>query len=250
MYNNKDKRSYGGAVYHPTPSAPSLDITINQNGGGGSPSPYATSRRQPPMHAPPPPPTYSSSHYSEAMWIDRFPRRENRGMFRLCLVQTLLSAVVLGGGIWCYRSTPAYCPYYSAIWTASIFLLNSVVGSLAAKIGSPNLYIAHMTLSLVSIMLCVVSAILSARNWDLVGTYQHPRIDRNSAFCLIGQHDAPRISHIFSHMDKYDFGQCLFELKVGVAVNSVQFVVSVIVAFLNMLSFFMCLRRACSCNCF
>ena len=181
------------------------------------------------MTAPPPPPTYHSDDYYEPLWIDRFVRRENRGMFRLCLVQILLSAVILGGGIWCYNDTPAYCPYYSAIWTATIFLLNSIIGTVAAKIGSLNLYVAHLILSLISIMMCLVSAGISARNWNLVGTYQHPKIDRNSAFCLIGQHDAPRISHIFSHMDKYDFGQCLFELKVGVAVNSVQFIVSLIV---------------------
>jgi len=238
------KRTYGGGVYHAAPSAPALDITINQNGT----SPYSTGVRRPPMTAPPPPPTYHSDYY-EPLWIDRFVRRENRGMFRLCLVQTMLSAVILAGGIWCYNDTPAYCPYYSAIWTASIFLLNAVVGTVAAKIGSLNLYVAHLILSLVSIMMCLVSAGISARNWNLVGTYQHPKIDRNSAFCLIGQHDAPRISHIFSHMDKYDFGQCLFELKVGVAVNSVQFVVSLIVAFLNLLSVFLCMKRTCTTCC-
>lgn len=62
----------------------------------------------------------------------------------------------------------------------------------------------------------------------LVGTYHHPRIERDEAFCLLGQHDAPRISHIFSHMDRYDFGHCLYQLKVGIAVNSVQFVVACI----------------------
>jgi hypothetical protein len=66
------------------------------------------------------------------------------------------------------------------------------------------------------------------RNWALVGTYHHPRIERDQAFCLLGEHDAARISYIFSHMDQYDFRKCLFELKIGVAVNSVQFVISAI----------------------
>jgi hypothetical protein len=248
--NQNQKRMYNGGTYHATPSAPSLDITINQNSGSNSPSPYATARR-PPLHAPPPPPTYhsNSSDYYSPLWLDRFPRKENRGMFRVCLVEILLSVVILGAGIWCYCDTPAYCPYYSAIWTASVFLLNSIVGSLAAKFGSPNLYLGHLSLSMASFILCIVSCIISWSNWELVGTYRHPKIDRNSAFCLIGQHDAARISHIFSHMDKYDFGKCLFELKVGVAVNSIQFVVSVIIAFLNIISFSLCMKRACNCNC-
>ncbi|VDO18708.1 unnamed protein product [Heligmosomoides polygyrus] len=240
--------------YTPAPTAPSMEITINQvrgfsgsrhccntntdfqNGAGAAPtkSPYGPTpapRGRPaisaPQMPPPPPPSYGYSHPAyNPMWFDRFPRRENRGMFRLCLVELMLAVVILGGGIWCYRDTSDYCPYYSAIWTSVVYVLNSLVGSAAAKIGTVNLYMAHLVLSLVAVMMCLVSGGLSARNWALVGTYHHPRIDRDEAFCLLGTHDATRISYIFSHMDKYDFAKCLWQLKVGVAVNSVQFVVA------------------------
>uniref|UniRef100_A0A914E8G4 MARVEL domain-containing protein n=1 Tax=Acrobeloides nanus TaxID=290746 RepID=A0A914E8G4_9BILA len=245
--NAKNQRTYGGQVYHPAPTAPKVEVIINQNPASPA-SPYApppslsNSSRRPPGYAPPPPPTYHSntdSIYSEPMWFDRFPRRENRGMFRLCLVQTLLALVILGGGIWCYRDTSDYCPYYSAIWTSAVYLINAIVGSAASKIGSLNLYLAHLVLSMLSIMMCFVSGGLSARNWALVGTYHHPTIARDSAFCLLGEHDASRISYIFSHMDQYDFKHCLFQLKVGVAVNSVQFVIAAIEALLNGLSVFL-----------
>ncbi|TKR67891.1 hypothetical protein L596_023969 [Steinernema carpocapsae] len=202
-------------------------------------------RASPPSHPPPPPPSYSQPEYNP-MWLDRFPRRENRGMFRLCLVEAMLAMVIMGGGIWCYRDTPDYCPYYSAIWTSFFYLLNSAVGSAAAKMGSMRLYLAHLVLSMISIMMCLVSGGLSARNWAYVGTYSHPKIAREHAFCLLGQHDPARISYIFKHADQYDFGKCLFELKVGVAVNSVQFVVAAIEVFLNFLSVILCMKRTCA----
>ncbi|CAD6188521.1 unnamed protein product [Caenorhabditis auriculariae] len=242
---------YGGGYrygYAPAPSTPSMEITINQNGsnsgsyGGSSRLPPI---RPPPTAPPPPPPEYCVPDHPafNPMWIDRFPRRENRGMFRLALVELLLAVVILGGGIWCYRDTSDYCPYYSAIWTSAIYVINALVGSAAAKIGTINLYMAHLTLSLVSIMMCFISGGLSARNWALVGTYHHPRIERDEAFCLLGQHDTGRISYIFSHMNKYDFANCLWQLKVGVAVNSVQFVIAAIEILLNALSAILCMKK-------
>ncbi|CAB3401254.1 unnamed protein product [Caenorhabditis bovis] len=238
-----------GYAYAPAPAVPSMEITINQNGSGHSANaPYNSSlprRSAPPSAPPPPPPSYVPEQFNP-MWFDKFPRRENRGMFRLCLVELMLAVVILGGGIWCYRDTSDYCPYYSAIWTSSVYVINALVGSAAAKIGSINLYMAHLTLSLVSVMMCLISGGLSARNWALVGTYHHPRIDRDEAFCLLGTHDTSRISYIFSHMDKYDFAQCLWQLKVGVAVNSVQFVIAALEVLLNVLSAILCMKRACT----
>uniref|UniRef100_A0A914RL91 MARVEL domain-containing protein n=1 Tax=Parascaris equorum TaxID=6256 RepID=A0A914RL91_PAREQ len=232
--NMKNKLMASRAGYIPAPTAPKLEVTINQN-CGDTVSNYSGSRSpsRPPLGPPPPPPTgceyaQPTAPVYNPLWIDRFPRRENKGMYRVALVEAMLAVVILGGGIWCYSDTPDYCPYYSAIWTSVVYLMNAVVGSFAAKVGSINLYMAHLVLSLISIMMCAVSGILSARNWALVGTYQHPKINRNQAFCLLGEHDAPRLSYIFSQMDQYDFKACLFELKVGVAVNSVQFVIACI----------------------
>jgi hypothetical protein len=59
----------------------------------------------------------------------------------------------------------------------------------------------------------------SCSNWHLIGTYKPPQWARGRqlinpkadeeqmyrAFCLLGEHDAPRISYIYSHMDAYDF---------------------------------------------
>ncbi|VDK45908.1 unnamed protein product [Anisakis simplex] len=217
---NKLAASRGGYTLAPT-SAPKLEVTINQNCADNL-STYSDLKApiRPPT-SPPPPPPISCSEYAQPTapmynpsWIDKFPRRENKGMFRVALVEALLAVVILAGGIWCYCDTPAYCPYYSAIWTSSVYLLNAIVGSIAAKYGSINLYMAHLVLSLISIMVCAVSGLLSARNWTLIGTYQHPKINRNQAFCLLGEHDAPRLSYIFSQMDQYDFKACLFELKI------------------------------------
>ncbi|GMS87386.1 hypothetical protein PENTCL1PPCAC_9561, partial [Pristionchus entomophagus] len=263
------KNDYNRYGYAPAPSAPTLEININQNNPSSSVSPAfaaANARRAPSVPPPPPPcggdyaqlqdcrdmhapaaptllciplPSYNP------MWFDRFPRRENRGMFRLCLVEFMLGLVIFAGGVWCARDTADYCPLHSAIWTSSVYLLNAVVGSIAAKSGNPNMYLAHLVLSLISCMMCAVSGILSARNWTLVGTYHHPQVSRDEAFCLLGEHDPSRISYIFSHMDRYDFSKCLWQLKVGVAVNSIQFVIAALEIFLNFLSAILCLKRTC-----
>ncbi|CEF67690.1 CD20-like family-containing protein [Strongyloides ratti] len=251
--------------YQPAPTtASSLSVTINQNNAPTNESPpYISSpiahptggpKKIPRPNVPPPiapsaPPDYDNDGYqfnSNPMWLDRFVRRENRGMFRLCLFEAMLALVIFGGGIWCARDTPDYCPYYSPIWTSIFYIINAIVGSIAAKRGSLKLYMSHLTLSMIALAMCIVSGIISAKNWVAVGTYTHPKISRNHAFCLIGQHDASRISYIFSHMDKYDFSGCLFSLKVGIAVNSTQFVVAAIEAFLNMLSVMLCMKRTCS----
>lgn len=122
-------RMYNGNVYQPAPTMPSLEININQHNPIPV-SPYHVSnvsqqsqsspptKRNPPSSAPPPVPspphptapprsqTYSNTYNyvtSDAggFFIDKFPKRENRGMFRLCLIECLLAAFVLGGGIWC-----------------------------------------------------------------------------------------------------------------------------------------------------
>lgn len=66
------------------------------------------------------------------------------------------------------------------------------------------------------------------RNWTLIGTYQHPVIGRDEAFCLTGEHDVSRLQYILKNLHRYDFKRCLYQLKVGVAINSIQFVVACI----------------------
>jgi hypothetical protein len=263
------QRLYNGNVYHPAPAMPKLEISINQHNPSPiispyqvsnvqSPSPPSTiSKRNPPTVSPPPipnapprNPNYTSTYNyvrSDAggFFIDKFPKRENRGMFRLCLIEFLLALFVFFGGVWCFRENALYCPYYSAIWTGMIFLLNSIVGSIASKMGTHNLYIAHLVLSVASVILCIIGCILSARNWMLIGTYRHPTVGPYDSFCVIDQHDSHRISYIFSHQDKYNFRQCLWMLKAGLATNSVQFVVTAVLAILNLVSAAFCLRRTC-----
>uniref|UniRef100_A0AC35TM54 MARVEL domain-containing protein n=1 Tax=Rhabditophanes sp. KR3021 TaxID=114890 RepID=A0AC35TM54_9BILA len=243
------------AAYAPMPA---MNININQNNGVTSPVLSENGGKVPRPSCPPPsapsihsaPPQYDDDdcyqHGSNPMWLDKFVRRENRGMFRLCLVEFLLAGVIFGLGIWCASDTPEYCPYYSAIWTSIFYIANAVVGSVAAKRGSLKLYMAHLVLSMIALAMCIISGIISARNWTAVGYYSHPKVGRNHAFCLLGQHDASRISYIFSHMDQYDFGGCLLHLKIGIAVNSTQFVFAGLEAFLNILSVLLCMKRTCS----
>lgn len=65
------------------------------------------------------------------------------------------------------------------------------------------------------------------------------------SFCVIGYHDANRISYIFSHLDKYNFRECLWSLKAGLTTNGVQFCITAVLAFLEIFSVAFCLRRTC-----
>uniref|UniRef100_A0A183D6G6 DUF4116 domain-containing protein n=1 Tax=Gongylonema pulchrum TaxID=637853 RepID=A0A183D6G6_9BILA len=136
--------------------------------------------------------------------------------------------LLLGAGIWCLLETSDYCPYYSALWTSAVLLVNAVLGVAAARRGTVNLFVAHLVLSLISLMLCAAAAAISARNWLLIGTYEHPRIKRNEAFCVVGEHDAARLQYMFSQLNRYDFQHCMYQLKVGVSVNTLQLALVVV----------------------
>uniref|UniRef100_A0A915E7D7 Uncharacterized protein n=1 Tax=Ditylenchus dipsaci TaxID=166011 RepID=A0A915E7D7_9BILA len=279
------QRRFGGNMYHAAPSAPTLEISINQH----NPSPVAScynhysNRRPPPACSPPPPPTqegYASPVYNptttksvlvknsapaltktnstvsqrmkrmslngKMKWTRHLYNKDNCVMLRLCLVELILASILLAAGIWCSSKVTDYCPFHSAIWTSSFFIVNSLVGLVAAKMATVNLYVAHLVLSLISVVMCVVGAALAAKNWESIGTYHHPKLSRDHAFCLLGEHDASRISYIFSNMHQYDFRKCLFELKVGIAVNSVQFALVVVLSLLFSISAMLCMKRTCT----
>ncbi|KAI6201160.1 hypothetical protein M3Y96_00812200 [Aphelenchoides besseyi] len=135
-----------------------------------------STKRSPPLQAPPPPPisqpsrnpTYSGNNTysypkSESNWKNGVSRWEYRTMIFLCMLEFVLALVICLLGVWCSRENAEYCPYYSAIWTSIVFLVNSVVGIVAAKLSAHKIYLAHLILSLVSIMLCIIGCILSAR---------------------------------------------------------------------------------------
>lgn len=67
-----------------------------QNCDAPSYSPKALLR---PPTSPPPPPPFKSDYAAptettyEPLWLDKFPRRENKGMFRVALVQALLAGI-------------------------------------------------------------------------------------------------------------------------------------------------------------
>ncbi|VDO23093.1 unnamed protein product [Haemonchus placei] len=138
--------------YAPAPTAPTMEITINQGAAsekGPYPSAAPPTRGRPPVSAPPPPPSLPPSYGYEhpaynPMWFDRFPRRENRGMFRLCLVELIPNWYAFNA----VRTWSKHCNFHLFFETKSF------------------------------------------RNWALVGTYHHPRIDRDEAFCLLGTHDS------------------------------------------------------------
>lgn len=71
----------------------------------------------------------------------------------------------------------------------------------------------------------------------MIGTYRHPKIDRNEAFCLIGEYDASRARYILTEMNRYDFKHCLFQLKLGIGINSVQFIIAIIEGLIFILFF-------------
>ncbi|VBB34276.1 unnamed protein product [Acanthocheilonema viteae] len=123
--------------------------------------------RDPPPYSPP-----LSSHAEPSIRISRNESEKLRHlrqcdiantMLKVALFKGLIAAFMLAGGIWCLYDSPEYCPYYSAIWTSIIFVMNALVGIAAAKRCTVNLFVAYLVLSLISLMLCAISGVISAR---------------------------------------------------------------------------------------
>jgi len=99
---------------------------------------------------------------------------------------SFITVLMLAGGIWCLNETAReadYCPgYHSAIWipgmrraTAGIidhifilsvsafFILNSILGLISSKLATINFYLAHLVISLLCVVMCVVGGALAAR---------------------------------------------------------------------------------------
>uniref|UniRef100_A0A1I8BNL0 MARVEL domain-containing protein n=1 Tax=Meloidogyne hapla TaxID=6305 RepID=A0A1I8BNL0_MELHA len=282
----RQQRLFNGISYNAPPSAPSLEININQHNpspcqsscDGYTPTPISSpiikSIRRPPYEPPPPPPSapFLENEYETPEYLinennkkrreswrqlgrnasiravrageaisNKFNNEMNGTIFKLSLCELLFSTILLSLGILCFCKTKEYCPYYSAIWTSFIFILNSIIGLIASKTNYVDHYIAHLILSLISIVLCSVGGIISLINWQLIGTYKqnnergrqliNPKADEEQmyrAFCLLGEHDARRISYIYSHMNEYNFRECLIGVKIGVAVNSLQFLITIV----------------------
>uniref|UniRef100_A0A0R3S249 MARVEL domain-containing protein n=1 Tax=Elaeophora elaphi TaxID=1147741 RepID=A0A0R3S249_9BILA len=228
MLNSNRQMDSNIIQFAPIPTAPLVESRED--------SPYSIQVvRNPPPYSPPLPP---HSEYAEP-FLTRISRQANEKsrhlrrcdaniVFKVALFEGLIAAFMLAGGIWCLINSSEYCPYYSAIWTSAVFAVNALVGIAAAKRCTVNLFVAYLVLSLISLMLCAISGAVSASNWLLIGTYRHPKIDRNQAFCLIGEYDASRARYILTEMNRYDFRQCLSQLKIGVSINSIQFIIAII----------------------
>ncbi|KAF7626121.1 hypothetical protein Mgra_00009698 [Meloidogyne graminicola] len=255
------------------PTAPSLEININQNNTSNqsnkcnrytttptilSSPKFKSNICRPPTNPPPPPPPSApllENEYSipeEYFNKERNSRKEswrqlgrntsiravragevlrkrfnnnwnnNGSFFKLTLCELLFSVILLFLGILCACKTKEFCPYYSAIWTSTIFIINSIIGLIASKTNKIDNYIGHLVLSLISIVLCIIGVTIASINWHLIGNYRpninrgrqiiNPKADEEQmykTFCLLGEHDVRRISYIYSHMDKYNFSEVI-----------------------------------------
>uniref|UniRef100_A0A915LFS3 Tetraspanin n=1 Tax=Meloidogyne javanica TaxID=6303 RepID=A0A915LFS3_MELJA len=277
--DNKQQRVFNGLGYNAAPSAPSLEININQNNpspcqsyiDGYTPTPISSpitkSIRRPPNSPPPPPPSapFLENEYSTPNYlINDNNRREGwRQLGRNASIKAVKAGeaipILLSLGIVCVCKTKEFCPYYSAIWTSIIFILNSLIGLITSKTNFVDHYITHLILSLISIVLTFVGGTISLINWQLIGTYKqnnergrqliNPKADEEQmyrAFCLLGEHDSRRISYIYSHMNEYNFRECLIGVKIGIAVNSLQFLITALLGILFLVSIVLCLFRICT----
>ncbi|KAM3724902.1 Myosin-binding protein C, cardiac-type [Dirofilaria immitis] len=249
ILNNSSQQTNSSIIRNSIPTAPIIENYDDSD--------YSiTMIRNPPPYSPPNP---SQSDYAKPFLtqISRKKSKKSRQwrqydmdiIFKIALFEGLVAAFMLAGGIWCLCDSSEYCPYYSAIWISIVFIINALIGIITAKCCSINFFVAYLVLSLISLMLCTISATISARNWFLIGTYRHPKIDRSQAFCLIGEYDTSRMRYILMQMNRYDFYQCLLRLKIGIAINSIQFIIAIIEAILNFISSVLCCRYMCT-KCF
>ncbi|KAL3096778.1 hypothetical protein niasHT_029662 [Heterodera trifolii] len=173
-------------------------------------------------------------------------RLKNVGMFCIAFVEFCISALLLSVGLWCLLETADFCPFYSALWTAALCTVTSLVGIVAAKVGTPtHWHVANLVLSLVSIVLCIGCAIISHRNWQLTGLYKgihNPISRRDRYYCLIGEYDMDRMKHSQKQHKAY-FNECLFKVKLGVAIMTAQLIFVILLAVIFTLTAIFCVRK-------
>uniref|UniRef100_A0A914IBT0 MARVEL domain-containing protein n=1 Tax=Globodera rostochiensis TaxID=31243 RepID=A0A914IBT0_GLORO len=145
------------------------------------------------------------------------------GLFCTAFAQFCISALLLAAGIWCLREANDFCPFYSALWASVFFIVNGVVGMVTAKLDTQHLHVANLVLSLVAIVLAVAGGVIAARNCK-------------GHLCLIGDFER-------WYRDEPPFDKCFFQLKLGIAVNGVQVVLSGLLVCFFIVSAILCAKK-------
>ncbi|KAI6177811.1 hypothetical protein M3Y97_00948300 [Aphelenchoides bicaudatus] len=235
-------RMQNGNAYQPVPIRP-----IDNEHQATAP-PYISDYSQ---DIPPPSnPNYAENTYAYVSYavstIDGVPKKKNRLMFYLCLIELFLAAFVFAGGIWCVSVKHTYCSFYSAIWSAIVLLINAVVGIVTSRLDRSNWYIAHLIWSILSVAVCIFGGIVSMQTWLTLGDKNviQPNYGYDN-LCIIDTFNRHRID-LAALRPKYPFESCLWALRVGLSVSVVQFCVTAVLFSMESASVVLCLYRVCN----
>jgi len=221
-------------------------------------------KARPPPTAPPPPPyprtasPYSTSPTStgriatmQHIYESVEPQSEHVWPFRTALAQLVLGILGLIAAGVCADQTAQYCPYYTGCWVCPLYIVTSFVGITAAartrserlpgdRVGN-RLFVANL---MCSVLCCVASVILcafSVSNWLHIGL--EPGLP-----CVISEYVPRHIQRVYEKMGQFDYWQCVFRVKLGVAMNSVLCLLAIFQGLLCCVSAALCIRRLCQCR--
>uniref|UniRef100_A0A183BPK0 MARVEL domain-containing protein n=1 Tax=Globodera pallida TaxID=36090 RepID=A0A183BPK0_GLOPA len=182
-------------------------------------------------------------HYTEPNVWCGFRSIYCLGLFCTAFAQFCISALLLAAGIWCLREASDFCPFYSALWASVFFIVNGVVGMVTAKMDTQHLHVANLVLSLVAIVLAVAGGVIAARNWLVIRLYTDKSgkntqiLDSKGHLCLIGDFGRTYRG------GELPFDKCFFQLKLGIAVNGVQVVLSGLLVCFFIVSAILCAKK-------
>lgn len=190
-----------------------------------SPNETSTTTSRLPPSAPPPsypmvdytmvhPPPYNFAHH---IYDAIEPKSQHKWMFCAAVFELFFGLLAWSIAITCavVPSLQVYFPLYTGCWTTSFYVINAIIGIIAAKRGTPNFFVAHIVFSVLSIVCSVILATLSIINWYNAGIK-----DIVQNFCIVSKFDQAAFRLLW-HQDKYDYDYCLYSFKLGVTMNMI-----------------------------
>lgn len=170
------------------------------------------------------PPPYNFAHH---IYDAIEPKAQHKWMFRVALFEFLFGITALSISLTCAIEPGLryYFPLFTGCWTTPFYVINAIVGIIAAKRGTANFFVAHIVFSVLSVVCSIILIVLCILNWQNAGRGKMvPNIDNN--YCYFYEHEYPKLTKL-NVLNGFDYEQCMFNFKLGVTFNMVLVVLGI-----------------------
>ncbi|KAK5984687.1 hypothetical protein GCK32_003495 [Trichostrongylus colubriformis] len=135
------------------------------------------------------------------------------------VVLLLYSVLFLAAAVACAVYFNEFLSHYPTLWTGVMSLINSLIGVIAGVSKNDRFLIAHLLLSMASIVAYAACGVICWKDFLKIGTVAWCEDDSyfcdNTMFCLLPAYNQKRIRHIYNYTRYGDFTVCANHFKIG-----------------------------------